>query len=151
MGVPGFTRVESATRRRSCAGESRAPTPASVGAIFPKFVSPGTAWHSVHAPASRFTTILRPRAASPGSEVRARGIASPTASKRTGSPCAQTCEHATNIATADTIVILSEAKNLLLRQQQILRAKPSEWHSTTRLKPASARGSLEAASEYACL
>jgi len=60
MGDSGFTRVESATRRRNCAGESRAPTPASAGAMFPEFFSPGTAWHRVQAPASRFTTILRP-------------------------------------------------------------------------------------------
>src|SRR2546427_801680 len=88
MGVFGLTRVESATRRRSCGGDSLAPTPASVGAMLPEACSPGTAWHRVQAPASRFTTMLRPRAASPGSEARACGIASPITSRRTGGSCA---------------------------------------------------------------
>src|SRR6266446_3801855 len=104
MGVFGLTRVESATRRRSCAGDSLAPTPASVGAILPKACSPGTAWHKVQAPASRFTTMLRPRAASPGSEVRAAGIASPTTSKRTccatARPAAAQATHEASTTTA---------------------------------------------------
>src|SRR5713101_9518514 len=104
MGVSGLTRVESATRRRNCALDSLAPTPASVGAILPKARSPGTAWQRVQAPASRFTTMLRPRAASPGSEVRAAGIASPTTSKRTccatARPAAAQATHEASTTTA---------------------------------------------------